>query len=61
MPKLLTQGRTSLLADPSIEYQVDGSPSEELEKAIEILEKIKSPKYGKQIKEAIQLIAGAKR
>ncbi len=27
---------------------------------IEILEKIKSPKYNKQIKDAIQLIASAK-
>ena len=28
--------------------------------AVEILGEIKSPKYGKQIKEAIQLIASAK-
>ena len=60
MPKLMTEGKGRLLAEPSIEYKLDQSPGEELAKAIEVLEKIKSPKYNKQIKEAIQLIASAK-
>ena len=60
MPKLMTEGKGRLLAEPSIEYKLDQSPGEELEQAIEVLEKIKSPKYNKQIKEAMQLIASAK-
>ena len=60
MPKLMTEGNGRLLAEPSIEYKLDQSPGEELEQAIETLEGINSPKYNKQIKEAIQLIASAK-
>lgn len=60
MPELLTQKNAKLLAEPAIEYEADNSPSEELDQAIKILNEIKSPKYTKQIKEAIQLIASAK-
>lgn len=60
MPKLLTESNGGLVAEPPIEYKLDQSPGEELGQSIEILEKIKSPKYNKQIKEAIQLIASAK-
>jgi integrase len=60
MPKLLTESNGRAVAEPPIEYEMDQGPGEELGKAIEILEKVKSPKCGKQIKEAIQLIASAK-
>jgi len=60
MPKLLTESNGKLVAEPPIEYEMDQSPGEELEKALGLLEGIKSPKYGKQLKEAIQLIASAK-
>lgn len=60
MPKLLTEGNGRLVAEPPIEYEPDQSPGEELEKALDILGGIKSPKYAKQLKEAIQLVADAK-
>lgn len=61
MPRVVTHGSMRpALAEPSIEYSIDQSPGDELGKALEILEGVKSPKYTKQIKEAIRLIAGAK-
>ncbi len=60
MPQLLTQGRENLLAEPSIEYGIDPGPSEKLEQALEMLEGVNSPKYNKQIEEAMQLIENAK-
>lgn len=60
MPKLLTEGSGHLVAEPPIEYNVDRSPSDELEKAIEILKGVSSPKYNKQIKEAVELITSVR-
>jgi len=61
MPQLLMQSNGKQLAEPAMEYEMDPSPSAQLEKALELLGGVRSTKYGKQIKEAIQLIAGAKR
>ncbi len=60
MPKLLTESNGRLVAGPPTEYEADQGPSEKLEKAIALLDGVRSPKYGKQLHEAIQLIAGAK-
>jgi hypothetical protein len=56
----MTEGNNQILAEPSVEYTMGSCPGEELEQALEILEKVKSPKYNKQIKEAVRLIASAK-
>lgn len=45
---------------PPIEYGIDPGPSEKLERALEMLEGVNSPKYNKQIEEAKQLIENAK-
>ena len=60
MPKLLTESNGHQLAEPATEYEADASPSEQLAKALAILEGLKSPKYGKQLKEAVAVIANAK-
>lgn len=56
----MTESNGRLLAEPPIEYEIEPSPSEQLEKALVILEDVNNPKYNQQIKEAIQLIASAK-
>jgi len=60
MPQLLMQSNGKQLAEPAIEYEMDPGPSEQLEKALELLEGVRSTKYSKQIKEAIELVASAK-
>ncbi len=61
MPKLMTESNNRLLAKPLAEYTENPCPGKELEQAIGILEKLKPQKYSKQIEEAVQLIASAKR
>ncbi|VGO16625.1 Putative defective protein IntQ [Pontiella desulfatans] len=60
MPQLLMQGNGKQLAEPPMEYEIDPGPAKQLEKALKLLGVVRSPKYSKQLKEAIQLIASAK-
>jgi hypothetical protein len=60
MPQLLMQGNGNQLAEPSIEYEIDPGPSKQLEKALELLNDVHSPKYSKKLKDAVELIACAK-
>ncbi len=60
MPQLLMQGNGKQLAEPSAAYKIDPSPSKQLEKALELLDGVRSPSHKKQLKEAVQLITDAK-